>query len=62
MNYFSTSFRLFVWQQVLKRCLKISRNHAVAVARVCETKILQRKNTALRGEEKKQNISLQQNE
>ena len=62
MNYFSFSFRLFVWQQGLKRCLKISRNHAVAVARACETKILERKNTALRGEEKKQNILLQQNE
>ena len=42
MNYFSTSFRLFVCL-VLKIYLKISRNHAVAVARAYETKLLQKK-------------------
>ena len=62
MNYFSTSFCLFVKEQILKRYLKISRDHAVAVARACETKILQRKNTALRWKEKKQYISLQHDE
>ena len=52
MNYFSTGFIcLFLWQEVIKRYLKISRNRAVTRAR---QKSYKEKNTALRRKEKEQ--------